>query len=211
MKSLKGLAAAASILAMSASISTPAQAQLNPFIGQWMYTAATFCPRGWATASGQLLPINQYQALFSLYGTTWGGDGRTTFGLPDLRGRRAIGFGTMLGGSTYAWGQRGGAENVVLTTSQLPVHTHGIAPVTPIRLPTSSQLPDTTSPDGASPPTYPAAQKGYKTGIGDQAGMDLIETVQLGLTGGNLSHENRSPYLTVQACVSLQGIFPSRN
>lgn len=211
MKSLKSLAAAASILAMSASISAPTQAQTTPFIGQWMYTAATFCPRGWATASGQLLPINQYQALFSLYGTTWGGDGRTTFGLPDLRGRRAIGFGTMLGGSTYSWGNRGGLENVTLSTSQLPAHTHTFTLPAPTKVPTSSLLPDTNSPDGASPPTYPAGQNRYKAGRGQDRGMELDESIQVGLTGGNIGHENRSPYQVVNACVALQGIFPSRN
>ena len=97
---------------------------MEPFIGQLMLFGGNFAPRGWAMCDGQLLPIAQYSALFSILGTTYGGDGRTTFALPDLRGRVPMGFGHGPGLSAHGLGSKGGEENVTLTTSQIPSHSH---------------------------------------------------------------------------------------
>lgn len=112
MKTLSKFAAISAMLATSVSVSTPAHASPEPFIGQLMTVGYNFCPRGWAKADGQLLPISQYSALFSLLGTMYGGDGRTTFGLPDLRGRSIIGAGQGPGLSNVRIGEKGGSERV---------------------------------------------------------------------------------------------------
>ena len=98
----------------------------NPFIGQVNYIGFNFAPRGWALCDGQLLPIASNTALFSLLGTAFGGDGRTTFALPDLRGRTPLGVGNGAGLNDVTWGQRGGSENVTLTVAQIPSHNHTI-------------------------------------------------------------------------------------
>ena len=105
-------------------LAAPAQAQNDPFVGQVEIVAFNFAPKGWATCDGQLLSIAQNTALFSLLGTQYGGDGRTTFALPDLRGRMAIGFGQGPGLQNYEIGQAGGEEQVTLTLSEIPAHTH---------------------------------------------------------------------------------------
>jgi microcystin-dependent protein len=119
------IAASLSVVATFASMS-PAAAQAEPFIGQLMVTAANFCPRGWAQADGQILAISQNTALFSLLGTTYGGNGQTTFALPDLRGRAPIHQGTGPGLSNYLEGQVGGRESFTLTINQMPPHNHGV-------------------------------------------------------------------------------------
>lgn len=153
-----------------------------------------FAPRSWAFCDGQLLPISQNTALFSLLGTTYGGDGRTTFALPDLRGRVPLHEGTGPGLSSYLLGQKGGLENVTLTTAQIPAHTHSPQ--------CSSDDPNSGSPANG----FPAA-----------VGTPIYSTTQnasmgaTGSAGGSQSHENRPPYLALNFCIALQGIFPSRN
>jgi microcystin-dependent protein len=110
---------------LAAGLSTPAAAQATePYIGEIMMTGYTFCPVNWAEADGRLLLIANYAALFSLYGTTYGGDGRTTFALPDLRGRAALDQGSASGQPSYVQGQKGGATDVTLTVTQMPSHSH---------------------------------------------------------------------------------------
>lgn len=120
------LAATAMLAALAAPL--PAAAQSEPFIGQIMCAGFNFTPRGWARLDGQLLPIAQNQALFSLLGTTYGGDGRTTFALPDMRGRALVHDGNGPGLTPRTLGERGGAETHTLTPSQMPAHTHTVAP-----------------------------------------------------------------------------------
>src|SRR5207247_5566025 len=104
----------------------------EPFLGEIKVISFNFPPRGWTFCNGQLLPINQNQALFALLGTTFGGNGQTTFALPDLRGRTPLGQGQHFAGSFYVQGQNGGAESVTLTTSQMPAHTHTVTVNTPL-------------------------------------------------------------------------------
>ena len=143
----------------------PAMAQ-EPLIGEIKLVGFTYCPRGWTDADGQLLSITDNAALFSLYGTTYGGDGRTTFALPDLRGRVPLHQGTGAGLSTYTMGQLGGAETVTLTTSQMPVHNH-----------TFTEL---------------ERQNGTAQGIVVRSGSSSQATPTSD-TGGGEAHENRPP------------------
>lgn len=158
----------------------------DPFIGQISLFGFNFPPRGWATCSGQILPIAQNTALFSLLGTTYGGDGRTTFALPDLRGRVPIHQGQGPGLSDYVIGQAGGQETITLLESQMPPHTHDLFGV---------QGTGTTGRGVATTPTD----------------VQRNLTDRMSVEGGGQPHDNVQPYLTVNYCIALQGIFPSRN
>jgi len=199
--------------AAGACYSAPAMAQgADPFIGQMMLVPYNFCPRGWTTASGQLLSIAQNTALFSLLGTTYGGDGQTTFALPNLQSRTVIGVGTGPGLSTYVLGQTAGTENVTLLSTQMPIHTH-LASATSLIKVAAGQVADTAKPGGNA-----FAQTGtnntYYTGAPTNNFMDndnVQTTVTNGTAGGSQPFSIIQPYLTLQWCISLQGIFPSRN
>lgn len=166
----------------------------EPFLGEIRAFGFTFAPRGWAACDGQTLPINQNQALYALLGTTYGGDGRTTFALPDLRGRVPIDTGP-----THAQGSSGGSETHVLQVTELPSHTHAWV--------ASSSTADSASPAGnllaASTATNPAwASAGTPVAMAPEA---------IASTGTNTGHENMQPWLAVQYCIALQGMFPSRD
>lgn len=170
----------------------------DPFIGEIRLFAGNFNPRNWAFCNGQLMPISQNAALFSLLGTTYGGDGRTTFALPDLRGRVPIHAGQGAGLSNYPLGNRGGAEQVTLTPEQLPSHRHALmATEAAAGAPSPANhllaMPEETPIYSASEPTATLA---------DSA---------IAATGGNQPHENRAPYLAVNYIIALVGIFPTRS
>lgn len=164
----------------------------EPFLGEIRLASFSIAPRGWALCNGQVLPISQNQALFSLLGTQYGGDGRTTFALPDLRGRVPV-----HAGDGVRTGQRGGSEAVTLTTAQIPAHTHDLA--------VSSQRASLDDPAGA----YWAAdgsQSRYAAAADSAMAGGLV-----GTAGGSQAHENRQPSLVVNFIIALQGIFPPRN
>ena len=171
---------------------------MEPFLGEIIMFGGNFAPRGWAFCDGQLLPISQNQALFSLLGTIYGGDGRTTFALPDLRGRVSIHQGNGPGLSDYRLGSKGGAENVTLTAAQIPAHNHAIK--------AANQGGDDSDPTTAN-------------GFGSAANDLYLETapgttMQNGImsnTGGNQQHTNIQPYLAINFIIALQGTFPSRS
>lgn len=172
------------------------------YIGSVCLVAYTFCPRGTADASGQLLPIAQNTALFSLLGTTYGGDGRVTFALPDLRGRVPIGVGQGSGLSAISEGQVGGAESVTLTVAQLAPHSHSA------QAQASSGNGNTDNPAGAVAAKLPRSNI-YSTGA---AGVAMGATaVTVGTTGGAQPIPVRDPSLGMRYCIVLEGIFPSRN
>ncbi len=181
----------------------PAHAQSDPILGQLMLIGFNFCPRGWMSAEGQLLAISSNTALFSLYGTTYGGDGRTTFMLPDLRGRVPIGYGQGPGLSNYAWGQKAGLEYVTLITPEIPSHSH-----TGHVVAISGAVANKASPNGNV-----LARSSVNDIYIQGAPTDPMAngTVQTDATGGSQSHENRMPYLAMKWCVATQGIYPSRN
>ncbi|MDH7445466.1 phage tail protein [Aquimarina sp. 2201CG14-23] len=174
---------------------------MEPTIGEIRMFAGNFAPRAWALCEGQLLPINQNDALFSILGTTYGGDGRTTFALPDLRGRVPVSPGNGPGLSTYKQGQRGGVETVTLNTTQIPSHTHVVQA-------------NSASPVGRGEGSSTAA--GTYWGDGDSYASAKNNTmaadaIAIGNTGGNLSHENRQPFLSIYYIICLQGVYPSRS
>ncbi len=170
----------------------------NPFIGEIRLLPYNFAPRGWAFCNGQILSIAQNTALFSLLGTTYGGNGQTTFALPDLRGRVAISSGQGPGLQNYDLGQIAGAESVTLISSQLPAHAHSFT--TPC---------NTDDPNAGSPKNnFPAAVGDPIYATTSNAAMGAGTT---GVLGGSQPHDNRQPLLTLNYCIALQGIFPSRN
>jgi len=185
---------------------------MEGMIGEIRLFAGNFAPRAWAFCEGQLLPINQNQALFSILGTIYGGDGRTTFALPDLRGRVALGPGHGPGLSDYRLGARGGVENVTLNATQIPSHNHTATPQLQFAQPASTAPANTPSPGPAANPgttQMPAYSNGPATTT--LAAGDVTGDVQIGNTGGGLSHENRQPFLAVNYIICLQGVFPSRS
>jgi microcystin-dependent protein len=167
----------------------------EPFLGQIILVPYNFAPRGYAFCQGQLLSISQNTALFSLLGTTYGGNGQTTFALPDLRGRHAISQGQGPGLSPYSLGEQGGVETVTLTTQQMPQHPHA---VNATMAASGDQRPQNNylSIGGSYVSTAPNAQMGAQ---------------MISPAGGSQPHENRDPYLALNYCIALQGIFPSRN
>lgn len=164
----------------------------EPFLAEIRLFSFDFPPRGWASCAGQLLPINQNQALFSLLGTTYGGDGRVNFALPNLAGRVPMHVG-----NNHQLGQRGGEETHTLQTAEMPAHTHGVGA-------TSNNA------DQAYPPGNLWAAGGSQASFSSTTNASMDPQTVLP-SGGNQPHENRSPFLVINYCIALQGIFPSRN
>lgn len=167
----------------------------QPYLGEIKMFAGNFAPQGWAICAGQLLPINQNQALFAILGTTYGGNGQTNFALPDLRGRVPVGTGTGPGLSAYGLGQIGGTESNTLLTSNLPPHSHSI-------------LAEVTAGTTASPANAYMAN----TGAVDREYAATFSTTMgnTGLTGGAIPVNNVQPYVTINFIIALQGIFPTQ-
>lgn len=176
----------------------------QPFVGEIRSVAFTFAPSGWAFCNGQLLSIAQNTTLFTLIGTTYGGDGVQTFGLPNLQGRAPIHQGNN-GSSTYVIGQNSGQESVALIANQIPSHTHAVN----VRTPNASGQPTATPTAGSSylGTSFPQAYHG-ETNVQTPI---AFSSKALGLAGSSASHENRQPFLVINYVISLFGIFPSRN
>lgn len=170
----------------------------NPFLGQINFVGFNFAPRGWALCHGQFLTIGQNAALFSLLGTTFGGDGRTSFALPDLRSRVPISIGQGPGLSNYAWGQRGGVETVTLLAQQIPSHNHLV------RLGGAGN-----SPAGSG--SLMGNLNGATTIFNGTSSGQTLNTDAITNTGGGQSHENRMPFLGLYSCIAMSGLFPSRS
>jgi microcystin-dependent protein len=168
-----------------------------------------FAPRGWAACNGQLLSIAQNSALFALLGTTYGGNGTSTFGLPDLRGRAPIGFGQTQGGSNYTQGQMGGTENVTIGVNNMPNHTHAITVAAAQGVKNGQGSSD--SPQNNIPASSANAENfdapANKTG---NAG-GLTVTATAAPVGGSTPISIVQPYVVLNWCIATQGIFPSRN
>lgn len=168
----------------------------QPFIGEIRLMSFTFAPVGWALCNGQILSIAQNQALFSILGTTYGGNGVSTFALPNLQGRVPLGYGQGNGLSAYALGQNGGADTVTLSGLQA-AHTHTMQ--------ASSAVGTLSSPVG----NYPAASAARNVAYASTT--DTLNTMALASAGSNQPHENRQPSLVIAFCIALQGIFPSQS
>lgn len=171
----------------------------QPYVGEIRMFAGNFSPAGWEFCSGQLLPISEYETLFNLIGTTFGGDGQSTFGLPDLRGRLPIHRGTYLG-TTFTLAEAAGAEQVTLTSNQMPSHTH---------TPKASSAASSDNPSG----TYWAASATGKPFVPvnppPTGNIVQMNAGTLAAAGGSQPHDNMHPYLCVSYIISLFGIFPS--
>ncbi len=175
----------------------------TPYIGEIrMFGFGTRgAPNGWQACDGSLLPISQYDALFALIGTTYGGDGQTTFAVPDLRGRLPIHQGTGPGLSTYVLGQRAGTETVTVLPTQMPAHTHTMVA-------TTGAATATTPGTGLLPGAVTGDTFYVNTITGNNAAA--MSTQMVSMAGGSQPHENCMPTLTVQYCIATQGIFPSQ-
>jgi microcystin-dependent protein len=173
----------------------------EPFLGEIGIFGFNFAPRGWALCDGQILPINQNQSLYSLLGTTYGGDGRTTFALPDLRGRTPVHFGSG-GGHTATLGEKSGEENHALTTPEIPTHTHAAqaTDATPAGMTQAGNLLTVTG--GGRRPLTP---------YGAADALTPLNSASITNAGGSQGHNNMQPFLTLNFCIALQGLFPSRN
>ena len=169
----------------------------DPFIGEIKLFPYSFAPRGWALCQGQLLSISQNTALFSLIGTTYGGNGQTTFALPDLRGRVAVSAGQGPGLSSYELGEAVGSESVSLAESELPAHSH--------------QVSVNGAGSGSKKPTnrFLGRASSGTTYAGSANGKTLNPEAVMP-SGGGQAHENRPPLLTLNYCIALEGIYPSR-
>jgi microcystin-dependent protein len=164
----------------------------EPFLSEIRIFSFDFAPKGWALCNGQLLPINQNQALFSLLGTTFGGDGRVNFALPDLRGKVPIHVG-----SSFTLGERGGEQAHTLSISELPEHTHVVSG--------SSNVGNTNHPNNA----VLANNSSNTYSNGDN--LVSLQPQSISNVGGSQAHLNMQPFLTLSFCIALQGIFPSPN
>ena len=172
----------------------------QPYLGQVIAVGFNFAPVGWHLCDGSLLSISQYSALYSLVGTTFGGDGQNTFGIPDLRGRAALGAGQGPGRQPYVLGQLGGAESVTVTSSQFAGHTHALSGAATATTPTPGSGVVLGTPETATP-MY--TNTGASTAL---AGGTVAVS-----PGGGSPHENRQPLTTINYIIALEGIYPSQS
>jgi len=171
----------------------------QPYVGEIRIFAGNFAPNGWMFCEGQLLAISQFETLFQLIGTTYGGDGQSTFALPDLRGRIPLHMGSF-GGQTFTLAQNGGVETVTLTTQQIPIHTH------PLLCAAIGGIPNSNPKNGFWAATD---QLQYSTTPGAAIMGNAQNPLISDIAGGSQPHENLMPYLCVDFIISLFGIFPS--
>jgi microcystin-dependent protein len=166
----------------------------TPFLSEIKIMSFGFPPKGWALCNGQLMPISQNQALFSLLGTTYGGDGRTTFALPNLQGQVPIHVG-----NGHTLGEKGGEQNHTLSSAELPAHTHSV---------------NATTAQATNDAPSPARVLAQSSGANSYAGATNLQSMApnaLALAGGGQGHLNMQPFLTLSFCIALQGVFPSQN
>lgn len=175
----------------------------EPFLAEIKIVGFNFAPRGWAFCDGQILPINQNQSLYSLLGTVYGGDGRTSFALPDLRGRTPVGLGVPAsgGGADVKQGQKGGQETHTLAVTEMPNHNHkfqGSTAAGTLPAPVNNSL---------------AASRNsiYHDYVEGTTTLVRMNPAMIANVGGGQAHENMQPYLAVNFCIALRGLFPSRN
>ena len=174
----------------------------EPFLAEVRLVGFNFAPRGWAFCDGQILPINQNQSLYSLLGTTYGGDGRTSFALPDMRGRTPIHVGRSDGGDDHRLGQKSGEETHTLSAAEMPQHDHGFQ--------ATNNPASAAQPEGNVPAQAPlGVAEVYRT-LSGSAQVNLGAGA-IANAGGGQAHNNMQPYLAVYFCIALQGLFPSRN
>jgi microcystin-dependent protein len=184
------------LLGMVATVPASAQS-VTPYLGEIRYVSFNFAPSGWAMCNGQLLPINQNAALFNLIGTTYGGDGQTTFALPDMRGRVPVATGQGVNLSSRILGEQGGQETVTLTVEQMPAHRH------PIKA--SSAAGNSKAPSGN------VLANGGSTAVYSNQAPDVeLGSKAVTSVGQGQPHENMQPFLAMTCIIALQGIYPTQ-
>ncbi len=168
----------------------------EPFLAEVRLVGFNFAPRGWAFCDGQILPINQNQSLYSLLGTTYGGDGRTSFALPDMRGRTPMHVGSSNGGDSHKLGQKSGEETHTLSAGEMASHDH---------------LLEASTTDGNNVnPTGLVLAKATVATYTEPSNLEAMNVGAVSNVGGGRAHENMQPYLAVNFCIALKGLFPSR-
>jgi microcystin-dependent protein len=172
----------------------------DPFVAEIRIFPFNFAPKGWAFCDGQLLPLSQNTALFSLLGTVYGGDGKSNFALPDLQGNAPMHPGQGPGLSLYDLGQAGGTQFVTLLQSEIPTHTHALN--------ASNLLSELQAPSNAGTLGRSSGTDGYQTN--SSASLVPMASQALAVAGGSLPHNNMMPFLTLNFCIALQGVFPQR-
>ncbi len=187
------------VFGLSVTTNTANAQGADPFLGQIAFVPYNFAPRGWAECNGQLLSIAQNTALFSLLGTTYGGNGQTTFALPDMRGRSLVDDGQGPSLQNYTIGEMAGQETVTLTTIEMPAHNHILNAVTADG--------NEASPTGNVPANTKTLDKEYSSATPNTT----MKNTMVANAGGNQPHENRSPYLVMKCIIALQGIYPPRD
>jgi microcystin-dependent protein len=170
----------------------------EPYVGQIILFGGTFAPLNYAQCNGQLMAISQFEVLYTLIGTTYGGDGVNTFALPDLRGRVPVHMGTLNGGSTYVEGQRAGVETVTLNTNQIPTHNHAV-------------LANPATGTQASPANAVLAGGTSTARYDSTTPQTALSNQSVQIVGGSQPHENMQPFQCLTFCIALSGVFPSRN
>ncbi|HLX61110.1 MAG TPA: tail fiber protein [Planctomycetota bacterium] len=172
----------------------------SPYVGEIRMFAGNFPPNGWMFCDGQLLPISQYETLFNLIGTTYGGDGQSTFALPDLLGRLPVHMGTSTTGTNYIIGQKAGVETVTLNVNQIPLHTHPL-------------LGSNNGASGTAPGNMLAGTTAASTitAYGTDAPPVALAANSVSSVGGSQPHDNFQPYACINFIISLFGVFPSPN
>jgi len=173
----------------------------SPFVAEIRMFACNFAPTGWAFCNGQLLPISQNTALFSLLGTMYGGDGKSTFALPDMQGNVPVGQGQGAGLSSYFIGQEAGSQFVTLIQTEIPAHNHQVR----------AQNIDPAEVNAPSP-TVVLGQSNNGNAYAPRSGNTVVNMnfQEIGIAGGSLPHNNMMPYLVVNFCIAMQGVFPPR-
>ena len=177
---------------------------MDPFVGEIRIFGFNFAPKGWALCNGQILSISQNTALFSLLGTMYGGDGKSTFALPNLQGNAPVHVGQGPGLSSYVQGQTGGEDTTTLTQSQIPVHTHQV------KAAADGVDGSANSPVGNAW-AGPSADRGLVWYSANQATGTQMNPNASGVVGNSQPHNNMPPYLTLNFCIALQGVFPARS
>lgn len=173
---------------------------MDPFVGEIRIFAGNFAPRGWAMCNGQLMPLSQNTALFSLLGVTYGGDGKSNFALPDLQGRAPMMWGQGEGLSNRVLGEERGSATVDLVTTEMPNHTHGATCYT-----------DGSSSSSPQAKVWAPVREGASAAYGSASNLVSMNPKALSETGGGASHNNMQPYLTLNFIIALQGVFPPRS
>ena len=172
----------------------------DPFVSEIRVVGFNFPPKGWAFCDGQLLPLSQNTALFSLLGTMYGGDGKSTFGLPEIQGQAVVGPGQSQGTSEYFEGERGGAENITLLTSEMPIHNHGA----------QASIDDAQFQAPAPDRALATSNPGFAYQTNSTQNLVNMNAQTITMAGGSLPHNNMQPYLVLNFVIALQGVFPQR-